>query len=298
MNKPQTIRLSIFACIGIFFMLVLSGCEDVVYKETGKELSLTEIASPSTVSLAGQVITYTYTVTNNTILNSSDRLSAIAIAVTDSPLDGPVVCSFASLKGGESTICKAKYTVTEKDIANGAVTSNASVTGSFTSTDTIYPDHGSNNVNVDSNHTASATANVTVNVDLSVPTPTTEPTMTPTQPLPILTGDVTYCSAITSTMNLRLDHSFVPSSFNHQVTINGDPMVCKVNQSNSTLLTCSYPPSVVFPANIKVSINDIVVNDFTYDGAACVIPATPTQEPNKPASPPTVCVPSPGMVCP
>jgi hypothetical protein len=293
MTKSRTTRMSIFACIGLFFMLALSACTDQVYKETGKELSLTEMASPATVSLAGQVITYTYTVTNNTILNGGDRLSAITIAVTDSPLDSPVVCSFASLKGGESTICKAKYTATEKDIANGSVTHNAIVTGIFTSTDTIYPDHGSNNVNVVANHTATASASVTVNVDLSVPTATTEPTMTPTPPLPILTGEVTYCEPASYTMNLRLDHSFVPSSFNHTVTINGDPMTCKVNGSNSTLLTCSYPAPVVFPANIKVSINDIVVNDFMYDGAACVIPATPTQEPNKPA-----CVPSPGNVCP
>jgi hypothetical protein len=290
MTKTRTTRMSIFACVGIFFMLALSACTDVVYKETGKELSMAEMASPLTVSLVGQVITFTYEVKNNT---TSDQFSEMTIAVTDSPLDGPVVCNATNVKPGESTACKATYTVTEKDIANGGVTHNASVTGSFTSNDLIYPPGEYYYNIVKAKHSASANASVTVTVDLSVPTATTEPTMTPTQPSPILTGEVTYCNPASSTMNLRLDHSFVPSSFNHTVTINGDPMTCKVNQSNSTLLTCSYPAPVVFPANIKVSINDIVVNDFMYDGAACVIPETPTQEPNKPE-----CVPLPGKVCP
>jgi hypothetical protein len=295
MTKPQTVRMSIFAFISLFFMLGMSACTDVVYKETGKELALTEKASPLTVSLAGQVITYTYEVINNT---TGDQFSAMTIAVTDSPLDGPVVCNATSIKPGASTACKATYTVTEKDIANGSVTHNASVTGNFNSNDQIYPPGEYYYNIVAAKHTASATASVTVNVDLSVPTATTEPTMTPTLPLPILTGEVTYCNAATYTMNLRFDHSFVPSNFNHQVTINGDPMVCKVNGSNSSLLTCSYPSSVVFPANIKVSINDITVNDFTVDGTACVIPATPTQEQKQPEIVPTVCVPSPGSVCP
>lgn len=299
MAKSRTNRMSIYAFISLFFIFGLTGCYDRVYEVTGKELSLRKTVSPLTVSLPGQVIKYTYEVKNNTLKNSANYLSAMAIVVTDSPLDGPVVCSTTSLNPEESTTCKATYTVTDKDIANGSVGGESFVTGSFTSHDEIYPKKdGLDRIFVDTEHTANATANVTVNVDLSVPTATTEPTMTPTPPLAILTGEVTYCNAATYFMNLRFDHSFVPSSFSHQVTINGEPMVCKVNESNSSLLLCSYPPSVVFPANIKVSINDIVVNDFMYDGAACVIPATPTKESKQPEIVPTVCVPSPGSVCP
>jgi hypothetical protein len=299
MAKSRTNRLSLYAFISLFFIFGLAGCVDHVYAETGNELIMRKIPSPLTVSLAGQVITYTYEVKNNTLKNSANYLSAMTIVVTDSPLDGPIVCNSTVLKPEEITNCKATYTVTDKDIANGSVGGEAFVTGSFTSHDEIYPKKdGLDRIFVDTEHTANATANVTVNVDLSVPTATTEPTITPTPPLPILTGEVTYCNAATSFMNLRFDHSFVPNSFNHKVTINGEPMVCKVNESNSSLLTCSYPPSVVFPANIKVSINDIVVNDFMYDGAACVIPATPTKEPKQPEIVPTVCVPSPGSVCP
>jgi hypothetical protein len=294
MNNLRTNRISLYAFIGVFFMFGLAGCVDKVYAETGNELTLRKTVSPLSVSLPGQVITYTYEVKNNTLKNSANYLSAMTIVVTDSPLDGPVVCNDTSLDPEESTICTATYTVTENDIANGSVGGEAFVTGSFTSHDEIYPKKdGLERIFVDTKHTANATANVTVTVDLSVPTATTVPTMTPTMPSPILTGEVTYCDVATFTMNLRFDHSFVPSNFNHQVTINGEPMACKVNGSNSSLLLCSYPSSIVFPANIKVSINDIVVNDFMFDGAVCVIPATPTPEPKQPD-----CVPLPGKACP
>lgn len=264
-------------------MFALSACTDVIYKETGKEISLRKTVNLTTVSEPGQVLTYTYEVKNNTVFPSGYQFSAMKIVVTDSPLDGLVTCGAISLASEASTICTAKYTVTEKDIANGSVTNDALVTASYTTEDCIYASNIASSCDFFVvNHTATAKDSVTVNVDLSIPTATTEPTMTPTQPSPVLTGEVTYCDPATDTMNLRIDHTFVPSSFNHQVTINGDPMACKVNGSNSSLLTCSYPPSVVFPANIKVSINDIVVNDFMYDGSACVIPATPTKEPNKP----------------
>jgi hypothetical protein len=314
MNKSRAIRLSKFACIGIFLTLGLSACVDVIYKDTGGEISMKKTASPSFVAQAGEVITYTYEIKNNTIGPKPSEeqqmgndalfpLSPITIAVTDSPLDGPVVCNATVLKSGESTTCKATYTVTENDIANGGVTNNAVVTGSFTSNDKHYFDKDEMNKTVKANHTVTVTASVTIPVGLSVPTASTEPavtqaqpTVTPTLPSPILTGEVTYCNAATFTMNLRFDHSFVPSNFNHQVTINGEPMVCGVNESNSSLLLCSYLSSAVFPANIKVSIDNIVVNDFMYDGAACIIPATPTKEPDRPESAPTAC--PVGMVCP
>lgn len=107
--------------------------------------------------------------------------------------------------------------------------------------------------------------------------PTESPTETPTAapielPTPILTGDVTYCDAATRFINLRLVEGFSAESFNHQLSMGGAPMTCSFNQSNSTLLTCSYPATVSFPASIKVeSSNGSVANEFEFTGSNCVV---------------------------
>ena len=222
------ILFSKYACIGLFLSFALSACVDVIYQETRNEISVVKTASPPNVTQAGEVITYTYEIKNNTIgpkpseeqqmENDADfPLSPITIVVTDFPLDGPVVCNATVLKSGESTTCKATYTVTENDIANGSVTNNAVVTGSFTSNDKHYYDKDAMNKTVIVNHTITVTASVTVPVGRSVPTaaeptiaPTIASTMTPTQSSPVLTGEVTYCNPATYTMSLRFDQSFIP----------------------------------------------------------------------------------------
>ena len=88
-------------------MFGLAGCVDRVYAETGNELIMRKIPSPLTVSLAGQMITYTYEVKNNTLKNTANYLSAMTIVVTDAPLDGPIVCNSTILKPEEITNCMA-----------------------------------------------------------------------------------------------------------------------------------------------------------------------------------------------
>jgi len=110
-------------------------------------------------------------------------------------------------------------------------------------------------------------------------------------PEPILTGEVTYCDSQTRTINLRFVDGFVTQDFQHQVTINGEVVNCKINESNSTLLTCSYPASIAFPANIQIETGGITVNDFDFNGAAC-------QTTQKPDDNPDTCIPLPGKVCP
>jgi hypothetical protein len=223
-------------------------------------------ANPSVVTHAGEVITYTYDITSNLgnkYFFPLYGLSAMTIAVTDSPLDGPVVCE------GMQPLweCTATYIVTEADIANGGVTNNAVVTGSFTSHE--------------AKHNVTGTASATVKVNrLGLP--------------PILTGDVTFCDPATRIINLRFVAGFDPQDFKHQVTMDGVGMVCEVNPSNKTLLSCKYPESAVFPAAIQVMLDGVVVNEFVFDGVICA----GADQSGKPDDKGPVCVPLPGKVCP
>jgi hypothetical protein len=327
MKTSRTMRSSVLACLALFSVFVLIACDDHVYKETGLELSLTKSASPSTVTQAGQVITYTYVVTNNgqDPKNGSNGLSPMAIVLTDSPLDGPIVCPVAlaaSLNNSQSMTCTATYTVTDTDIATGSITNNAVVTGSFTSQDCLYSiskDYYSC-VNTKAKHTATDKARVVVPVNLAAgqltatPVPAEIPTSTataaapsvtetPARPLPMLMGNVTYCDPLAHMMNLPFANGFNPLDFNHVVTMNGQSVNCAVNLANAKLLTCAYPPALVFPANIQATFNAVVVNDFSFDGASCAAPVPATKAPSKqpnsgPTSGPPATACPPGAGCP
>jgi hypothetical protein len=52
-------------------------------------------------------------------------------------------------------------------------------------------------------------------------------------------------------------------------------LACAVNPVNTSLLTCTLPSLVAFPASVFVSLDGAVVNDFTYDGIGCVLIDTP-----------------------
>ena len=53
------------------------------------------------------------------------------------------------------------------------------------------------------------------------------------------------------------------------------PSSCFVNPTNTSLLTCTIPADVAFPARVLVRLDSAVVNDFIYDGLGCAKLATP-----------------------
>lgn len=71
-------------------------------------------------------------------------------------------------------------------------------------------------------------------------------------------------------------------------------MVCEVNPSNKTVLSCKYPETAVFPTTIQVTLDGKLVNDFDFDGFACTEP----DRSNKPNDTGPSCVPLPGKPCP
>lgn len=92
------------------------------------ELSIVKTADRAKVTAAGQVIRYTFVVTNNGVAEISD------IVVTDT-LTAPAApalsldCDATSLVAAASFTCIADYTVTTADIANGSVVNSAVADG-------------------------------------------------------------------------------------------------------------------------------------------------------------------------
>ena len=284
MKNYRTIRIFIFACLTILVVSSLASCDgnNTMYQQTGSEVSLDKTAVPSTVTKSGEVITYTYKVKYQPALVNSVTLFRAEISISDSPLDGPIVCPKNVLASGEEVTCTATYTVTEADIAAGGVTNKAKVTGTFTSIGTKETCSGFSTTNVSMVHNVEATDSVTVSViapaQSSVEVPPVVQPAPPANPepqVPILTGDVPYCDLSSRALNLRLVDGFVSTDFNHKLTIGGEPMGCKVSEANSTILSCLYPPTTVFPARIQSTLNGNIVNEFDFSGATCVVPEIP-----------------------
>jgi hypothetical protein len=100
-------------------------------------VSIEKTASPTSVSVAGTVVTYTYTVTNN------DNITLTGLNVTDNKL-GDITLGATTLAPGASTNGTAQYTVTQTDIDAGddivntaTVTCDQEVTDDATATVTI-----------------------------------------------------------------------------------------------------------------------------------------------------------------
>ena len=110
------------------------------------------------------------------------------------------------------------------------------------------------------------------------PTPVASPTAqasatpraTPTLQPPLLTGEVTNCDGATDLISFRMVQP-PPDLTDKALTVQIAELesTCAVNQVNPSLLTCTIPTAVTFPANVVVSLDGVVVNEFTYDGSRC-----------------------------
>lgn len=118
------------------------------------------------------------------------------------------------------------------------------------------------------------------------PTETASPSSTAEIPAieqpPLLAGDVTMCDVAISLINFRMIEP-VPdlAGKDLEVRIAGQRTTCAVNAVNTSLLTCTIPPSVTFPAQVVVRLDNAVVNDFIFDGLGCakISTAFPTATP-------------------
>ncbi|MCI0556149.1 MAG: hypothetical protein L0287_34845 [Anaerolineae bacterium] len=118
-------------------------------------------------------------------------------------------------------------------------------------------------------------------------TPTTQaspiPEISPTAQSPLLTGNITMCDQNVDLISFRMAEP-APDLTDKVLTvqISEQEISCAVNPVNTSLLTCTLPSRITFPARVLVSLDGAVVNDFIYDGIGCIIVDTPI-----PASGPT-----------
>lgn len=108
------------------------------------------------------------------------------------------------------------------------------------------------------------------------PTRTPTPTGVATAE-PLLAETVSMCDLGGKLINFRiLDSAPDLTDANLNVEIADSETNCYENPTNPSLLTCLIPNNIRFPAQIVVSLDDVVVNDFSYSGLGCAILTTPT----------------------
>ncbi len=123
-------------------------------------LSLVKSTSSAGYGAPGNVINYSYLVTNTGTTTESN------IAVSDN-LIASVSCPSGSLAPGASVTCTGSYTVTQADVDNGSVTNTASATGTNPSSATETSN--SSSVTVDAS-TAVSSLSLTKSVSPTTPT--------------------------------------------------------------------------------------------------------------------------------
>jgi uncharacterized repeat protein (TIGR01451 family) len=124
-------------------------------------ISLTKTASPATFKRAGDVISYTYVLTNTgnydfneTVNVSDDKINLTCPAVTN-------------LKIGASITCNGSYTITTADVTAGQVVNNASAQASQeTEYQCIVGGVGGTTMRKTASFTANASASATVTLDV------------------------------------------------------------------------------------------------------------------------------------
>ncbi len=155
---------------------------------------MTKTPSPTSVARSGDIVTYTFRVTNN----SNVTVTGVSIDDTQTapagPLTGKPVCDSTSLSPGGTATCTATYSVSQADIDHGSIDDTATATARTPS-----------NTLLTSN---SAAANVTTTQapDLTV-TKTANPSV-----VTAVGQVVTYTFAVTNTGNVSLTDVHVNDS--------------------------------------------------------------------------------------
>ena len=102
---------------------VTDGAKATVTAIQTPAIHLVKSAFPTQYGAAGEIITYTYAVTN------TGNVTLRHVAVTDDEIRRPIVCLATTLSPGESTTCHAPHVVTAADVAAGHITNVGTVTG-------------------------------------------------------------------------------------------------------------------------------------------------------------------------
>ena len=297
-------------CPSIFALEQQNGSWTIGFQPT---FEMTKTASPTTFSAPGETITYTYVIANTTANGFSQ------VSVSDDKT--AVTCPANSVAAGESMTCTATYVTSGEDLSRGSITNTAQYTATVALID--YYNYGYN-LNI-----TSAPVSATVTLESSQQESVHDAEVTcecdgtievssygtqidnasaciqlPALSGPLLTGDVyTLCDTSNRWVNLKLvagtDNALVTQELangNLQILIGGTDIssTCKINPSNTTLLTCTYPAGLTsLPAEGQVIYKTTVLQTFRFDGesgcAGSSSGSTKTEpdtcDPNEPGTP-------------
>ncbi len=196
--------------------------DETVTATQGPALTLVKTVTPSTITEAGQVISYNITTTNNgnTTLNN--------VIISD-PLIPSLTCTsngnnFAndgteSLPVGESVTCQGNYTTNQTDIDAGNITNTANVTATTPSGTTLT-------------ETGTATSTVTQTADIIIDKDSNDVTT-------LTLGDtITYSFTLTNTGNVTLNSITITDPLPNLSTITCPQTSLEPNES--MMCTASY----------------------------------------------------------
>ena len=122
------------------------------------------------------------------------------------------------------------------------------------------------------------------------PSPTASPTIeasatveaSSTSGPPLLAGTASMCDLGGKLINFRImEPAPELTGKTLEVQIEEQVSTCYINATNPSLLTCTIPNDIGFPAHILVTLDGAVVNDFLYSGVGCSILTTPTPVKNR-----------------
>ncbi|MBO1740594.1 DUF11 domain-containing protein [Leifsonia sp. TF02-11] len=99
-------------------------------------LSLTKTANPTTVTAAGDTVTYTFHVTNTGNV-PIDRVAIREGAFSGTGSLSPITCTASTLAPAVSADCTATYQATQADIDAGRITNDATATGDDPAGDSV-----------------------------------------------------------------------------------------------------------------------------------------------------------------
>ncbi len=248
-------------------------------------VSIEKTANPTTVTAAGQRVTYTFALKNtgNVTLSSVGVSDAEASPALGSSL-GPISCTTGSngavtLAAGATGSCSATYTVSQADMDNGSITDTAKATGT--------PPSGPE---VNASSTATVTATQSAGISLtSTPNPTTVTAVGQT---------LTYTFGLKNTGNVTLSGIGVSVTQTSPSLASGlGPITCTTGTNGAIALaagatdTCSATYTV---SQIDMG-NATIKNIATATGTS---PSGPAVSATAPATVTTSAIPSGGMSAP
>jgi uncharacterized repeat protein (TIGR01451 family) len=233
-------------------------------------ITVVKTANPTTISKAGQTVTYSFHVTNTGNVSLSD------VAVTDSSFSGTgtlsaIDCPYTTLLAGTDEICTATYTVTQADVdAGGSITNTATVGG--TPPGTIIP-------------VVSTPSTSTVTVD-QAPGIAIVKTVSPAAETDYKVGEVlTYSFAITNTGDVT-ETNVAPDEGNFTGTGTLSALVCPAGAA-------SLAPGAAVTCTATYTVTQADVDAGKITNAATATGTTPGGDPTPSSNTSTVTVPTP-----